>query len=191
MKHLNIDQIKDLLRAIPTACKGSSKLSPERKQLMVLVTFWHALRASETCALRGRDIRHGYVTTARLKGSDSCEQKYWVDDDPLLDESVRLTELSAIVGDDDLLFPMSRYGFHDFLKKAAIAAGINPKWAHPHILKHSLAMFWIPCGIENTRKRLGHKSLSSTGHYLEVDEDQAEAALRKHLSKTGALQEEL
>ena len=181
MRHLSLDQIRDLIVAIPTACKGSSKLSPERKRLMILVTFWHGLRASETCSLRGENIRNGYVKTGRLKGSMSCRQPYWQHPDPLLDEVAGLTLLASQVGDRELLFPITRFGFNDFFKKSAVAAGIHPDLAHPHILKHSIAMVCIPSGIEHTRKRLGHKSMSSTGAYLVIDEEQADAAIRKNL----------
>jgi site-specific recombinase XerD len=52
-----------------------------------------------------------------------------------------------------------------------MAAGIAKRNAHPHILKHSIAMQSIGnAGIENVRQYLGHKSLSSTGAYLIVDD---------------------
>ena len=173
MQHFTLDQIKQIIEAVPTACKGSSKLSSQRKQLMILVTFWHGLRASETCALRGENIKHGYVRTPRLKGSNSCAQPYQYHPDPLLDESAALTELSAKVGDRELIFPLGRFGFNDFFKKAVIHAGLNPLLAHPHVLKHSIAMATIKAGIEVTRQRLGHKNLSSTGFYLNISEETA------------------
>ncbi len=59
MRHLSLDRVRDIIVALPAACKGSSKLSHERKRLMILMTFWHGLRASETCAMRGKNIRNG------------------------------------------------------------------------------------------------------------------------------------
>lgn len=181
MQHFTLDQIKQIIEAVPTACKGSSKLTAQRKQIMILVTFWHGLRASETCALRGENIKHGYVRTPRLKHSEKCSQPYQYYPDPVLDESAKLTLLSSQVDDRDLIFPMSRFGFNDFFKKAVIHAGLNPLLAHPHVLKHSLAMAIIGTGIKETQTRLGHKNLSSTGFYLDLSEEEAAKRINAYL----------
>lgn len=171
MKHLKLDEVKSIVRQIE---------DPKRK-LMILVAFWHGLRASEVTTLTGKSIRHGYVDVKRLKGSLHTVQPYQRHPDPELDESAPLTALAAKVTDDELLFPMTRSNFLKFFKKTAIAAGINPKKAHPHILKHSIAMLSIGAGIEVTRQRCGHKSISSTGAYLDVSDDAAAEAINKHL----------
>ncbi len=43
---------------------------------MLMLTFYHGLRASEVCHLRRQDVdlTHGRIWIARLKGSLSAEQ---------------------------------------------------------------------------------------------------------------------
>jgi site-specific recombinase XerD len=54
--------------------------------------------------------------------------------------------------------------------------------AHPHVLKHSIAMQTIEhAGIENVRQYLGHKSISSTGSYLKVTDAEAAASVQRAL----------
>jgi site-specific recombinase XerD len=68
------------------------------------------------------------------------------------------------------------------MRKHAKAAGIPAHKRHPHILKHSIALQTIKtAGIENVRQHLGHKSLSSTGEYLRVSDEEASAAVSKAL----------
>jgi site-specific recombinase XerD len=76
------------------------------------------------------------------------------------------------------LFKFSRFTFWRMVRKYVAASGIPAHLAHPHVLKHSIAMQLIDsAGIENTRQYLGHKNLSSTGAYLKVsDADAARAA---------------
>jgi integrase len=59
MQHLTMDEIKRLVEAIPNA----------RQKLMILVGFEHGLRVSELINLTKEDIRDGYVSVQRLKGS--------------------------------------------------------------------------------------------------------------------------
>jgi integrase len=64
-----------------------------RNYVMILVTYWHMLRASETCNLRHRDIdlKAGTIHIVRGKGSDGGDHDLgsWPDN-PLLDERTAL-----------------------------------------------------------------------------------------------------
>jgi integrase/recombinase XerD len=76
------------------------------------------------------------------------------------------------------VFSVSRIHFWRLVKKYAKQAGISKRNGHPHILKHSIAMQSIgTAGIENVRQHLGHKSMSSTGAYLKVDDEAASIAV--------------
>jgi site-specific recombinase XerD len=69
------------------------------------------------------------------------------------------------------------------MRRHCKTAGIAEHKAHPHILKHSIAMQTIQsAGIENVRAYLGHKSISSTGAYLKVDDDAASHAIAAALA---------
>src|SRR5262250_159951 len=61
MEHLTTDELMKLLAV--------ARQKSERDWLLILVSFWHGLRASEATALRVCDVRDGYITIARLKGS--------------------------------------------------------------------------------------------------------------------------
>jgi Phage integrase family len=77
------------------------------------------------------------------------------------------------------VFKVSRSQFWRLVQKYAKAAGVPSHKAHPHALKHSIAMQSIhSAGIENVRQYLGHKSISSTGAYLRVNDADASSAVR-------------
>jgi integrase len=62
-----------------------------RDSAMLMLTFYHGLRASEVCNLRRQDVdlTHGRIWIARLKGSLSTEQ-------PLLPQELRQRPVSEI-----------------------------------------------------------------------------------------------
>jgi len=168
VQHFTREELKSLLQAIPD----------DMNRLMVLVSFWHGLRASETVGLTGANIRDGYVHVKRLKGSLETHQPFVSHPDPLLNEKDKLDELAKKVALDQRLFPMSRFQFYRIVNKAGKKAGLPIHKCHPHTLKHSIAMQTIKnAGIENVRQWLGHRSISSSGEYLRVDDETAAKAI--------------
>jgi site-specific recombinase XerD len=168
VEHLSNEQIHALLT--------HAKASRDRDWLMILVGYWHGLRASEVVGITAGSIADGHLTVARLKGSNKTVQPLVAHADPLLDEARGLFEYTSEMHFNQKLFPISRVQFYRLFHRYAIAAGIAKRNAHPHILKHSIAMQSIGnAGIENVRQYLGHKSLSSTGAYLIVDDLTASA----------------
>ena len=164
MKHLSKFEIKSLL----------SKVPKEWQRLMLLVTYYHGLRISETLSLEKEDIRDGFISVQRLKGSLKTVQPYIINDDPELDESKRLSELYHILKPKEKLFPITRFGVHKLIQSAGSKAGIPKHLLHAHALKHSIAMQTIhTAGIENVRQWLGHRSIASTGEYLRVSDEEA------------------
>jgi type 1 fimbriae regulatory protein FimB len=172
MHALTRDEIARLL--------ASAKASSERDWLMILVAFLHGLRASEVTSLRENAVADGLLTVKRLKHSLKTTQPLAESADPLFDERTALTELARKASPRARLFPVSRSTFWRIVRRHARTAGIPSKKAHPHVLKHSIAMQTIKeAGIENVRQHLGHKSISSTGMYLRVtDEDASKAVAR-------------
>jgi type 1 fimbriae regulatory protein FimB len=170
MEHLSKDEIHELVRV--------AKAHRERDWLMILVGYWHGLRASEVCGITASDIADGCLTVVRLKGSLKTCQPLVPHEDPLLDEAKGLIEFTREMHANQKLFPISRVQFFRLFQGYAAQAGIAGRHAHPHILKHSIAMQGIGnAGVENIRQYLGHKSLSSTGAYLKVDDASASAAV--------------
>lgn len=156
MHHLDKDEFSRLLKEIPN----------ERWRTMLKVSLYHGLRVSETLSLKRENIADGYVHIRRLKGSDKTSQHY------VPDEARELSTLYTKTKPGELLFPITRSGVFRLMKRAAVRAGIPLHKVHPHALKHSCAMQLIEkIGIHELQTYLGHKSLSSTGAYLNPDED--------------------
>lgn len=150
---------------------------------MILVAFWHGLRASEVVELTRNSVRDGHLTVARLKGSMRTVQPLMEHADPLLNEKTALVEFTREMAGNQKLFPITRQHFWRLMQRYSKASGIARHKAHPHTLKHSIAMQTIQtAGIENTRQWLGHKSISSTGSYLRVTDEDAGAAIAQAIS---------
>jgi integrase len=170
MEYLTIDELTKLL----TAARQKS----ERDWLLILVTFWHGLRASEATGLRVSDIRDGYLRIARLKGSLRTTQKLIEHRADLLNERTGLLTWAATKTSKDRLFPVTRQHFGRIMRAHCATAGIPAHKSHPHVLKHSCAHYVIRAGIEVAQQHLGHKSLSSTGAYLRITDAAASAAVQ-------------
>jgi len=170
---------KDELRRLLAAARARR----ERDWLMILVAFNHGLRASEVTGFTAEAVRDGHLTIERLKGSLKTTQPLVASKDPLFDERDSLIEFANKSEPGRPVFGIGRVQFWRLVQRYARAAGIPAHKAHPHILKHSIAMQTIGgAGIENVRQHLGHKSLSSTGAYLRVSDEEAGAAIARALS---------
>ena len=170
MQHLNRDELLELLRA--------ARQHNERDWLALLVGFWHGLRVSEITSFKRDAVRDGYLTIQRLKGSLKTVQPLIAHEEPLLDERTALIARVKRTPVGRPVFDLSRQHFWRLIRRHGKTAGIAEHKLHPHILKHSIAMQTIEtAGIENVRQYLGHKSISSTGAYLKVDDDAASQAI--------------
>jgi integrase len=132
MQHLSKDELLDLLH--------EAKASRERDWLMILVCFWHGLRASEVTGVKRDAIRDGHLIVKRLKGSLRTVQPLVEHADPLLSERQPLIDFALKSNFAEPLFPICRQQFWRLVQKHAKAAGIPAHKAHPHVLKHSIAM---------------------------------------------------
>lgn len=171
MEHLTRDE---LLRVLAEAKKHR-----ERDRVMILVAYWHGLRASEVISLLPSNFSDGHLTVQRLKGSKRTSQPLVRHQNPLLDEKSAVEAWLENLKTEKL-FPITRFQFFNVFRLYCRRAKIPQHLAHVHVLKHSIAMHMIDdAGIQHVRQYLGHKSLSSTGAYLEVDDQAASAALAK------------
>lgn len=185
---------KEQLLAILAAARAYSV----RNWLMVLMGFSHGLRPTEVTGgwcvrtvnkqkerfwhpgIVADDIRDGHLTVQRLKGSNRTVQPLCASENPLLDELRGVFEFTRGMHGNQRLFPITRQQFGRLFVRYAATAGIPRRLAHPHILKHTIAMQTIhSAGIENVRQYLGHKSISSTGAYLKVSDADAAAVIKK------------
>ncbi len=172
MHHLTKPQLKSLFQAAR---------NPKEK-LMMKIAYNHGLRATEVCELTGRDIRDGFLTVDRKKGSLKTTQAYVSNTDPDFDEAEELTSLAGTLKPKDKLFPgISRFNFNYAVRAAGKKAGIPVHIAHPHALKHSCAKAIIKGGVEYTKQYLGHKSGASTLEYLKVSDEEASTVAKDYL----------
>jgi type 1 fimbriae regulatory protein FimB len=169
MRYLTKDELTNVLRV--------AKADSPRNHAMLLVAYWHGMRASEVTALRGTDIRDGEITIRRLKGSLKSTHPLVSDTDPLYDEKSILERLAA--DNPGVLFPIHRTTFWRFFQGYQAAAGIKQGQAHPHILKHSIAMHSRKAGIEMVQTYLGHKNINNTRVYWTISDEEAATAIAR------------
>jgi integrase len=183
MEHLSREQLLAVL--------GHAKATRERDWVLLLVSFWHGLRASEAIGLTPEHFADGYLAVQRLKGSLRTVQPLVADENELLNERAAVgnwieSHLAKHPADGRTrrLFPISRVQFYRLMRRYGRLAGLPQHLCHPHVLKHSIAMQSIrEAGIENVRQYLGHRSISSTGAYLKVTDEAASAAVIKSAGK--------
>lgn len=158
MKSLTRDQLDRLFEV----AKAESFLD----YLMLLVTFNHGLRCSETLSLTKDNIVNGFIIVERGKGSHRCEH-------PLLpSEAEYLSKL------DGKFFKMCRMTFWRKMQAYCKQAGIPSHLAHPHVLKHTTGRlaYKAGMGIPDIQAYLGHKNGANTMKYMESDIQEAAAA---------------
>jgi integrase len=169
---------RDELIALLTAARARS----ERDWLLILIAFWHGLRATEVTQLRRDMFADGKLTVKRLKGSLRTEHDLWEHENPLLNERKALFDFLRNLHGNQRLFPITRRRFGQIMQECGELAGIPKAKRHPHALKHTIAMFSISSGIENARQYLGHKSISSTGAYLRLTDADAMRAVKSSIA---------
>ena len=141
-----------------------------RNTTMLLLMFYHGLRASEVCHLRGRDVdlHHGRIWIPRVKGSLSTEQ-------PLLGEELRaLKRYLAQRGPSQLpwLFltergeQYTRFGITYLVRTAGKRAGLSVP-VHPHMLRHGCGHALANRGydLRLIQDYLGHRDPKHTTRY--------------------------
>lgn len=174
--------IQSLTREQLLALLAAAREKRERDFVMILVAFCHGLRASEVVALKPNNFADGFLTLQRLKGSLKTTQALHEDTNPLLNERAAALEFALKTPRNQRLFPITRERFWQLVQEYGKAADLPRHLRHPHVLKHSIAMQTIGnAGIHNVRQHLGHKSISSTGAYLAVNDDSATDAIEKAL----------
>lgn len=170
-------------------------------RLALAMSYLHALRVSELCAIRVRHIQGDYLDIQALKGGIHAHQRLIDHEVPELNEVHMLRHLMARgyyeihskigLGPEDYLFvnrrPRNKNKTRDnangayfwrLLRKIQAPAGIPEHTAHPHMLRHSAAMQMLESGakLNDIQRWLRHRSLSSTGVYLQSTDEKASAA---------------
>jgi type 1 fimbriae regulatory protein FimE len=165
-----------------------------RDWCLFLLAFRHALRSQEVRQLKIADVdlETLTITIARVKGSRSGVQS--LDrhrGEPVLDEvhALRCWLRERTEDGSRILFPsqkggaMTRMQCLRLFRKYALAVGVSPDLAHPHVLRHSLCSMMAAqhADVYAIQRRAGHKNISNTMLYTRVSDEQASESCREAL----------
>jgi type 1 fimbriae regulatory protein FimB len=141
-----------------------------RDAAMLMLTFYHGLRASELCNLQRKDVdlKHGRLWVARVKGSLSTEQ-------PLLPEELRVLKRYLKERSNAQLpwlfltergEPFTRFAINYLVRAAAERAGLALA-VHPHMLRHGCGHALANRGydLRLIQDYLGHRDPKHTTRY--------------------------
>ncbi len=150
-----------------------SVIDVPRDYAMFLIIYRRGLRATEVGMLERRDvdIKAGYITVNRLKGSLAGRFKLLSDELKALRKYLRTREDSS-----RFLFPnkyseqLTRAGVFNLMRKYGELAGLPPELQHPHCLKHSIATHLLEAGadLRIVQDALGHKEIDNTVVYTTI-----------------------
>jgi integrase len=169
MKHLSPEQTESL---IATASATVRRAAPnrerliDRNQLFLRIVYEHGLRVSEAISLTRGHVQRGFlVIKGKKKGKRTTERV----NPPTLELWERVTKC---ILPHTLVFPFSRQWGSELFHRAAEKAGIElaPRQGI-HSLRHSLAHHMLDSGspLPVVQKALRHRSIGSTGCYVEAD----------------------
>jgi integrase len=152
-----------------------------RDRTALLAAYLHGLRVSELIGLKVEDVRDGHVAIQRLKGGERNVHALVSSPDPVFDEATLLPAQLVGKAPTDPIFGEYRVYWDRIIKDAAVKAGLPLRNGRMHILRHSAAMEMLrnDAKLPAIQKRLGHKSIASTGRYLHVTDDEASDAVAK------------
>ena len=158
-----------------------ARASRERDWLMILVGYYHALRAGEIVALTRDNVQGDRLIVARLKGSQKTDQALIRDPDPLWSEREVLIDFAAKSKGNQRLFDIGKRRFEYLFLEYSELAGIPRHKAHPHVLKHSCCTHLRENGadIKIIQEWAGHQSLASTGVYMGLTQAQVDGEVGK------------
>lgn len=186
MKRLSEQQVESLIQL--------AKKDSLRDAVMIALQFFHAMRSSEICDLKVAQVNleTSSIEIIRKKGSLETTQAMHVHKGkPHLDEPKMIAQWLKEKPEGEFMFPTQKGSrmnprswwrvFHGY----CLAAGIDPKLAKPHSLKHASGTYLLRQGADlaTVRQHLGHKSYQSTFRYLGVDDEQASTTAQTLFSR--------
>lgn len=169
MKHLSPEQIESLVKAandtVRSAAPDRERLC-KRNRLMFLMCYEHGLRISECLSLTRAHVQRAFlVIKGKKKGKRTNER--------MNPSTLALwNEVTATLAPHTLVFPISRQFASELFHRGCDAAQIPlaPRQGI-HSLRHSIAHHLLDAGapLPVLQKLLRHRSIGSTGVYLEAD----------------------
>lgn len=161
--YLTQNEVDQLIRAA-----GGVGRHRERDKLMILLSYRHGLRVSETCDLRWTDVDFpaGLIYIRREKGGICSHHTIERDEIRALHRMQKLYNPSPFIFNGEQGHGLDRDRVWAIVKRAGERAGF-PFPCHPHMLRHSCGYYLAskevhPIEIKNY---LGHWDLRTTMHY--------------------------
>jgi type 1 fimbriae regulatory protein FimB len=141
-----------------------------RDAAMLMLTFYHGLRASEICNLRLKDVdlKHGRIWVARLKGSLSTEQPLLSPEQRAIKRYLKQRSNSQLPwlflterGDQ-----MTRFAFNYLVRTAGERTDLGFS-VYPHMLRHGCGYALANRGydLHVIQDYLGHRDPKHTTRY--------------------------
>ena len=182
IKHLTVEEVRRLFRAIPSA-----KI---RDRLLFDLIYHYGLRRSEACLLRleNFNLRKNTIDVHRLKGSDSHPY-------PLFPSTKRLLALyldhprgpwtqNLFPSRQRVGQPISASLVAHLFREYAKKAGIPSDRQNVHALRHSIAMHMGEGELDGVDMQdwMGHVAWASTKIYMHVSARRRLKTLKKMLA---------
>lgn len=184
---LEVDEVRELLRASFKKGPGYSKFKRYRNRAMIALMYSAGLRNSELCQLNRSQIRPG-VDSFTVIGKGNKPRVCFIDPTThkYIDEYLELRKdayPALFVSEQKKGREKIKPGVVQMVvKNAAIKAGLS-KSIHPHTLRHSFATDLLRnnANIVYVKELLGHASVQVTMTYTHVvDEDLHKIHMLKH-----------
>jgi type 1 fimbriae regulatory protein FimE len=142
-----------------------------RDATMILVTYRHALRATEVCQLRWDqyDLKRGSLHVNRIKNGIDSVHPVGGNELRALRKLQREEPESRYVFVSERGAPLSHEGFLKMVKRAGVAANM-PFGVHPHMLRHACGYKLANDGHDTRAIQLymGHRNIQNTVSYTQL-----------------------
>jgi integrase len=164
--------MKSLSRTQMLAVLSVAKVSSERDFVALQLAFGHGCRVSELVGLTPENFSCGFITIPRLKGSRKTTQTLIESAEPLLNEKASVEAWLTQCSTGQPIFGIKRSMMSKLYRRYARLAGLPEHLRNIHSAKHTTAKLSLDGGatLPAVQNYLGHKSLASTGKYLEVSD---------------------
>jgi integrase/recombinase XerD len=190
---LSIEDIKILLKS----CEEDTSPDGVRLCAMIHLIYASGLRVSELVSLKLFDITSGSSslqvrTSFSVKGKGGKERIVVINDKAktIIENYLRIREKfcrgkpakshNYFFASSSSLGHITRQYFAQLLKKAALAAGLDPGIISPHVLRHSFASHLLEGGadLRVIQELLGHSDISTTQIYTHVQSNRLKEVLK-------------
>ena len=168
---------------------NTSTLSGARDHLMLLLMYSTGARVQEICDLKIADLKTEKPSQVLLTGKGRKERitPIWPEVVTALEHYLNLRE--SYESEENLFLnnrglPISRFGVDYIIKKytaqaANLCSSLKDNVLSPHIIRHTTALHLIQSGVDivTVKEFLGHKDVTTTMQYVEIDLDMKQKAL--------------